>query len=284
MRKRMFVLAIGMAVIASFAISPSVVAQEPPPTPIPETVQIEDPFGDANGLNDQGQSGTTGHQGENVTPADAGSISDFGKIWFSNTADTVSVHILTEAPPPAINGLRIDVYASPGEGSAAASTLGCARWVVHLRGETQGQPTTWQGDNEARFFDACNDGTNWFNNGVEAEFRVEETAEGNGLMTITAPMSASPFLAIGQSLTAPSAAARAGYGVQGTVAGSVFYTDNTVVGTDYTITAPAGDDDLKPGPGKGKGCDKGKGKKKGCKKGQGGSDSATPTGGRSRAL
>lgn len=257
-------------------------AQEPPPPTIPEVPNIEDPFGDANGLNDQGQGGTIGHQGERVTPVDAGSVSDFGKVWFTNDAETVSVNILTEAAGPAINGLRFDVYATPGEGSASSSTLGCVRFVAIIAGKFQGQSTTWQGDDAAKVFDACNDGTNWFQNGVEAELRYGEHPEGGGFIVITAPQSASPFLALGQVLSAPQAAARVAYGHQDAVAGSAFYTDNTVVGTDYTIAAP--EETAPSGKGKKKGCPKGKGKKKGaCPKSV--SDApGMPAGGLARAL
>jgi hypothetical protein len=245
-------------------------AQEAPPTPIPAVVNIEDPFGDANGLNDQGFGGDIGHQGENVTPSDAGSVSDFGKVWFTNDAETVSVHILTEAAAPATNGLRFDVFATPGEGSVAANELGCIRFVAIIGGKTQGQNTTYQGADAAKLFDACNDGTNWFDNGIEATVRIEEVEGGNGLLTITGPMSYSPFLAPGSVLAKPSAAARVAYGVEGAAAGAAVYTDNTVEGTDYTITLPTAEEvqppgsDDPPGKGKKKGCPKGKGKKKGA--------------------
>ena len=281
MGKRLISLMLVSALFALLSGAMPAAAQEPPPPTIPAVPNIEDPIGDANGLNDQGQAGTIGHQGERVTPADAGSVSDFQKIWFTNDAETVSVHILNEAAGPAINGLRFDVYTTPGEGSAASSTLGCIRFVAIIGGKFQGQSTTWHGPDSAKVFDACNDGTNWFNNGVEAQLQYGEHPDGGGFVTITAPQSASPFLAVGQVLSAPQAAARVAYGEAATVAGSFFVTDNTVIGTDYTITAPPtdaqDDDDLKPGPGKGKGCDKGKGKKKGCKKG--GSESAALAGG-----
>lgn len=266
MAKRWLSLSVGATLVAGSLWASPAVGQELPPPAVPETVNIEDPIGDANGLNDQGQS-APGHQGENVTPADAGSVSDFSKIWFTNDAETVSVNIVTEAGGPAINGLRFDVYATPGEGTAASSTLGCVRFVAIMAGQTNGQPTTYQGADAAKVFDACNDGTNWFDNGVEAEFRYGELEDGSGFLVITAPKSAMPFLASGQTLSAPSAIARAAYGAEGTLAGAAFTTDNTVVGTDYAITAGIDEPPVKsdpPGKGKKKGCKKGKGKKKGA--------------------
>jgi hypothetical protein len=232
-------------------------------------VNIEDPIGDANFLNDQGNNATIGHQGEHTTPADAGSVSDFSKIWFTSDAENVSVHILTEKPGPAINALRFDVYASPGKGSVAESTVGCIRFAAIVGGDEQGHDTTWQGDDVARILDACNDGTSIFSNGVEATLTMETLADGTGLFTITGPKSYSPLLADGQVLTKPTAVARVTAGADGVAAAYPVYTDNTVVGTDFTITSPAiaepdqGQTDP-PGKGKKKGCPKGKGKKKGA--------------------
>lgn len=260
--KRVLVLLTSMGLVAAGLAAPAAGQEEPPPVVVPETVVLEDPFGDANGLNDQGQGGTVGSQGDNGTPADAGNASDIGKVWFTDDETSVTAYIQTELPPPGSQGLRYDVYTTPGEGAAASSTLGCARFVAILEGVAQGQTTTWQGPDEAKFFDACNDGTNWFDNGVPAEVTVQALEDGTGVITIKAPKEASPFLATGQTLTATTVVSRVAYGVSGALAGAAFYIDNTKPGADYVITggSPEEEDELPPG------CKKGKGKKKGCKK------------------
>ena len=93
--KRFFALALTMGL--AVALSAPATAQEPAPTVIPEVVNIEDPAGDANYLNGQGAS----EDGDHSTPADAGSVSDILKVWFTHDADVIRAHILTEAPPPA---------------------------------------------------------------------------------------------------------------------------------------------------------------------------------------
>lgn len=276
--KRIVVLLAALALVAAGLYVPAA-AQEAPPPVVPATVVLEDPFGDANALNDQGYGATIGFQGDNSTASDAGNASDIGKVWFTDDATSVSAHIQTELPPPGSQGLRYDVFSTPGEGEAAASALGCVRFVAIIAGVAQGQTTTWQGPNEAKVFDACNDGTNWFDNGVEAEVKVETLGDGTGLLTIKGPKTTSPFLATGQKLTQTTVGVRAAYGVSGTSAGAAVYIDNTKPGAEYAITGggPTAPDPgkptkpvppVKPKPGKGKpkGCDKGNGKKKGCPK------------------
>ena len=239
-------------------------AQEPaaPAPAIPETVVIADPFQDANGLNDQGNSGNTGFQGDNVTPADAGNASDIGKVWFTDDATTVTAHVQVQLPPPGSQALRFDVYTAPGEGSAAASTLGCARFGVIFEGVAQGQQTTWRGPDQAKFFDACNEGSNWFNNGVEAVLTVTTLEDGTAIISIAAPKDASPFLATGLTLSGTTAISRVAAGGPGLAGAYPVTIDNTKVGIDYLITGGEVEPEETPPPG----CVKGKGKKKGCKK------------------
>ena len=277
--KRAIVLLASAALVAAGLVVPVARAQEEPPPVVPATVVLEDPFGDANGLNDQGQAGTTGFQGDNETGTDAGNASDIGKVWFTDDAVSVTAYVQTELPPPGSQGLRYDVNTTPGEGEAASSTLGCARFVAIIAGKAQGQTTTWQGGDEAKFFDACNDGTNWFNNGVEAELKMHVLEDGTGVMAIKAPKDSSPFLATGQTLSATTATSRVAYGASGVVAGAAVYIDNSKPGVDYLLTGGGSDPKVpdpekpkppakpsKPKPGKAKGCEKGKGKKKGCPK------------------
>ena len=258
--KRLVIAVASLALVASGLIAPAGAKQteEPPPT-IPETVVLEDPFGDANFLNDQGQSGVTGFQGDNGTPADAGNASDIGKVWFTDDELTISVHFQTELPPPASQGLRYDVNTATGPDSA----LGCIRFVAFIGGVTQGQSTTWQGADAAKFFDACNDGTNWFDNGVEAELKIATLEDGTGVVTITAPKDFSPFVATGQTLSGTTVWSRVLGGMEGVVWTAPAFVDNTKVGADYLIAGPPEAEEEPKLPA---GCKKGKGKKKGCKK------------------
>ncbi|HYO61775.1 MAG TPA: hypothetical protein VEU29_07740, partial [Actinomycetota bacterium] len=234
--KRIIVLLASTALVAAGLAVPAAGAQGAPPPAVPSTVVVDDPFGDANGLNDQGNGGVTGFQGDNDTPADAGNASDVGKVWFTDDATSVTAHIQTELPPPGSQGLRYDLFTAPGEGSATSSALGCARFVAIIAGKAQGQTTTWQGPDESKFFDACNDGTNWFDNGVAAELKIQALEDGTGLLSIKAPKDASPFLATGQKLSATTVGTRTAYGVSGTTAGAAGYIDNTKAGIDYVIT------------------------------------------------
>lgn len=259
--KRILVLLASIALVAAGLYAPAG-AQEAPPPVIPATVVLEDPFGDANGLNDQGRGGVTGFQGDVVTPTDAGNASDIGKIWFTDDELTISAHIQTELPPPGSQGLRYDVYTAV----TADNALGCARFVAVLQGKAQGQSTTWQGPDSAKFFDACNDGVDWFANGVEAQVAVATLEDGTGVLTITAPKDASPFLSTGQTLTGTTATSRAIAGGDGVFWATVAYVDNTKPGIDYLIAGPPEVDGGDPEEELPPGCKKGKGKKKGCKK------------------
>jgi len=261
--KRLVIAVASIALLASGLYAPVGAKQTEPPTTVPDTVVLEDPFGDANGLNDQGRGGTIGFQGDNTTPVDAGNASDIGKVWFTDDATTISAHIQTELPPPGSQGLRYDVYTATNDDSA----LGCVRFVAFIAGVTQGQTTTWQGPDTAKFFDACNDGTDWFANGVEAEVKITELEDGTGLLTITASKDASPFVATGQTLTGTTVTSRAIVGADEVFWGTIAYIDNTKVGADYLIAGPPVPEEEEPKlpPG----CKKGKGKKKGCKKKEG---------------
>jgi hypothetical protein len=263
MRRTVIFLA-GAALVASGLHVPASAQDAPPPPPVvPEVVVVEDPFGDANGLN--GQGGVVPADGDNGTPQDLGNASDIGRVWFSADELTVTAHVETELPSPGTQALRYDVFTTPGEGTAAANTNGCAWFTAIVEGKAQGQQTTWVGPSEAKFFDACNDGTNWFNNGVPAELAFHTLEGGTGVISITAPKDASPLLTTGATLTATTAGVRLAYGVSGTSAGTVFYIDNTKPGTDYVVTGAPEVDEEEP-PAEPPGCKKGKGKKKGCKK------------------
>ncbi|MGH2731276.1 MAG: hypothetical protein ACRDJI_11800, partial [Actinomycetota bacterium] len=157
-------------------------------TEVPEVVQIEDIPGDANYLNPQGGPGG----GDQPTPQDL-TISDLLKVWFTNDATNISVHIQTEAPPPSSNAAYFfRVWVNPGD-----DELGCVRFVAVVEGPT------YVGDPYAELQDACADVED-----VEAELLVEELADGTGAITITVPREANAAFADGGVLTAPWAEVR----------------------------------------------------------------------------
>ena len=257
--RKLYTLSLGVLVAAAMSIPAG--AQEPAPEPvtIPETVQIDDPVGDANGLNDQGNRADTGFQGDHSTPADAGSVSDILKVWFSNDAENVSVHIQTELPAPASTAIAYNLYANPTEDWA----LGCLRFVALIPGTYQGQSTTYQGEPLIKLVDRCNDeGTNVFNNGVEGTYVVAPGPEDTGVLSLTFPRAYSPLLADGLPITKPFVQAATAIGADGAGFATPVILDNTADGTDYTVVTEVTEKPVK------KGCKKGspKAKKKGCKK------------------
>lgn len=261
-------------------------------TAIPDVVQVEDPTGDANFLNDQDNVTPAGHPlGDEVVPVpapapqDAGSASDFQKIWFSHTATDVSVHILTERALPATTSIYFRVASNPGEGSTGSDIRGCLNFRAVIGGvePNSGQRiSTYNGPDFAEFEDVCNgDGA------VEAKLHFEalsEDATAQGITTITVDRTKSPLFADGGTLTGAYGISRivaGGEELKGNPADPTLYfasfaqSDNTKRGTDYSIAAPGsvvGEPTTPnpPGksnpPGKKKGCKKGKGEKKGCKK------------------
>ena len=135
-------------------------------------VQIEDPVGDANFLNDshaapfgKGQRHRTGRQF---------GIGDILKVWFTHDAATVSAHIQTEAAAPGGNGIGFSVFASPGEGEAGSNTVGCVRFWLVLPGTNPGGGS-YQGQPIAKLHDRCNTGGNIYDS-VDGEFAIEAVA------------------------------------------------------------------------------------------------------------
>lgn len=256
--KKSFSILIALGLIGSALMAPAL-GQEEAPTAIPEVVQIDDPLNDANGMNDQGNRGQTGFQGDHVTPADGGSVSDMLKIWFSHDVENVSVHIQTQAAGPASTAIMYEVFSNPG----GDFSLGCLRWVGLIPGA--GATSPWQGPPVIKLIDRCNDeGTNLFANGVEGEYKIETLPDETGLLTLTFPRSYSPLLVDDLPIATPFAEASLAFGADGAGVATPVTVDNTVDGTDYILTAA--EEPAKP-PVK-KGCKKGspKAKKKGCKK------------------
>ncbi|MDQ3915809.1 MAG: hypothetical protein M3323_10865 [Actinomycetota bacterium] len=269
MRKRTWSILLAAGLVASsFALSPAT-AQDAPVV-IPDVVQIDDPKGDANGVNDQDNAYGTpvAGEGDHVGPA-GGNATDILKVWFTHTVTEVSLNIQVNGDP---SGLAYDTYyrfsSNAGEGPVANDTTrGCLQWIASVNGVAG----AYSGPTEGNLTDKCNVGTP-----VLGPLAISKGPDTTYVMTITFPRSYSPLLVDGSKLTAPFGVSRIVYAngipVQGTAA---FVTlDNTKRGADYDLTAAGGETPKtpdpvkppkKPKPGKAKGCDKGKGKKKGCK-------------------
>lgn len=87
--------------------------------PAPKQV-LEDPVGDANALNDQGTG--DGSNGDNVTPADASSVTDLTGISITNDAKNVTISLGTEVAPPATQGVGYRVRFNP-DGAAGTHCI-----------------------------------------------------------------------------------------------------------------------------------------------------------------
>lgn len=262
MSKRLWSVFLASGLVASaFAAAPAK-AQTPPE--VPETVQIEDPAGDANYLN-EGTAPGAGHN--HSTPADTSTLADILRVWFANDADNVFVHIQTEAPPPGAGAVHFSTYTNPGEGPQGSSALGCLRFRVVIPGTAPGGGT-YQGEQTVKIHDRCNTGGS-FVDAPDGEARVEPGPDGTGIIVVTAPRSASPFFADGGVLTQPSVISSSPVFGSSQIGIITTSTDDTEIGTDYALVsgdgevAPPGKNDP---PGKKKGCDNGKGKKTGCAK------------------
>lgn len=227
-------------------------------TAIPDKPNIVDVDGDGNFLNDQGNGGIVGHQGDNAggpNLADA----DFHAVWFTNTADEISVHILTAwAPPNPSFGVNLRVQANDG----------CLRFQARI------PSVTFTGAELARVDDTCDTTIE----PVEGKLTIEELDDERGITTLTFPLSAHPALATGATLKAPFANSQLLVGeappnASGRCCLTAPQIDNTLPGLDYMIGSqsvvqpppvaeePPGKNNP-PGKGKKKGCNKGKGKGK----------------------
>ena len=244
--KKALVIALAAGLAAALSI-PAGAQEAAEATVVPEAVNIEDPAGDANYLNGQG---SVPDQEDHVTPADAGSVSDLLKVWFTNDAEFVRVHVLTEAPPPASGSAYIyRIHVDPGVGEP------CLWFQILTEGPT----------NPAGAFgnlrDTCDGNDQLFEEGVTVNF--EETADGQGISTISVPRALYAGFIDGAVLNAPIATVRNfinGNPVRTVTAPQI---DDTKPGTAYTIVA----EEPPPPPFK-KGCPKGsvKAKKRGCRK------------------
>lgn len=244
-------LTMALAMLVAGALSLPAGAQEAPaPTVVPAVVNIEDPAGDANYLNDQGSGAA---EGDNVGPADAGSVSDILKVWFTHDADVIRAHILTEVPPPATASAYLyRVRVGP------AGDENCLWFQIVSTGPTY--PDGAEATGSLR--DLCGEADETFRDGITVT--IEELADGTGVSTVIVPRSTLPVFADGAVLGTPTAHVRNYFGTTATGGVSAPQIDDTKPGTSYTITAP----EVVEEPPVKKGCKKGspKAKKKGCRK------------------
>ncbi|MGH2755365.1 MAG: hypothetical protein ACRDLB_13180, partial [Actinomycetota bacterium] len=242
MKRRSLALVLTAALIgAVFTALPAQAATE-----IPATVQIEDPINDANFLNDQDNITPAGHPtGDNATPADPSTVTDFIKIWFSHTADKFSVHFLTQAPAPATTTVYYRLAANPGEGASGADPRGCLNFRTIIGGQhaTAGDTSTYLSDDFAEFEDTCNA----LDTLVDGEVALEPLEDGTGITTLTFPRSASPLLADGGTITGAYAVSRLAVGSDRTNWASAAQSDNTKRGSDYLIAGVGGELPETPG-------------------------------------
>ncbi|MGH2757124.1 MAG: hypothetical protein ACRDI3_04985 [Actinomycetota bacterium] len=283
MTKSSFSILLGLSLVAGAFSTVPATAQGAPVT-IPDVVQIDDPADDANYLNDQSLLTNVPPSEDNSTPADVGGTSDLLKIWYSNDAETISVNIQLQDPPPAAQSAYIyRVFSNPGEGSVTSSSLGCLRFFVFMPSATP-PVGGYSGEQFAGLLDYCDKGTSYTTDAAEGTLTISDGPDETAIMTVTVPRSYSEKLADGQVLTTPLASVQNlfGTGTDGNgqpipAVGEVPsgnwrrgpQIDNTKFGTDFSIVTPSAKSEAPgkndpPGKGKKKGCPKGKGKKKGA--------------------
>ena len=176
--------------------------------PAPKKV-IEDPAGDANGLNDQGTG--DGSNGDVVGPADAGNASDLLGVSIANDAKNLYITISTELAPPGTQGLGYRVRFNP-DGAAGAHCI-----IFETFHPGGGNDLTAP---VAHLRDACAGGD---------PIPVEVLS-----YLITVPRKAHKAFAKGATLSAPQAQSFVWLGTYPTGV-AAFYIDTTKIGTDYKL-------------------------------------------------
>lgn len=162
MTKKMWSLLLTGALIAGvFTAVPAQAAPE-----VPAVALIEDAAGDAN------------YGGAPFSLRRA----DILKVWFTETTDSVSVHLLTDAAGNDPNSILYRVWLDSGAGRC-----------IQLRGFTAGVGNA--GSASASLRQRCDGDTS-----VEGEFLQEEGPDGTGIRTLTFPRDAHPALAAGTSV------------------------------------------------------------------------------------
>lgn len=172
-----------------------------------EQIVIEDPAGDANGLNDQGTG--DGSNGDHVTPADASTVTDLLKVTVSNDAKNLYIVVQTENAPPATQGVGYRVRVNP---DGAGGTY-CLLFEAFYPGAGNDLTT-----NQGHLRDTCGGGED-----------VPIEVLGSSWII---PRSANEAFGKGATLTAPQAQAFIYLGTYPTGIPAPT-TDTTKVGTDY---------------------------------------------------
>ena len=177
--------------------------------PAPKVI-IEDPAGDANGLNDQGTG--DGSNGDVVGPADASTVTDLTEITVTNDAKNVTITVGSETAPPATQGVAFRVRFNP-DGPGGTHCL---------------------------LFEAFYPGAG--NSLAAAEGHLRDTCEGGDPIPvkvlsnmIIVPRKAHPALGKGKTLAAPQAQSLV-YAGSSYPAGGGVTMDTTKVGADYKIS------------------------------------------------
>lgn len=170
--------------------------------------QIEDPYGDANAINDQGTG--DGSQGDVTGPGDAGNASDLGSVTFSNDAKNLYITLLNEQSPPATQGLALRVRVNGEPGSQ------CLLFEAYYSGATNTVTAT-----EGILRDTCAGGD---------PIKIEVL----GTQFIV-PRSAHEALGKGKVLTNPQAQSFVWSGTSYPAGVGGPYIDTTKVGADYKL-------------------------------------------------
>lgn len=217
----------------------------------PPRPNINDPSGDANGLNDQGIT-VAGFVGDNDSDG-SHAPADIRKVWFENDHESVSVNVLTTEPPfrsDAALSLRVEANG------------GCLRFEAVIPGDTSdARAGTWVSTVSS---DDCGDGVG----PVSGSLRSTTTREGSGLTSMTFRLGSHPNLRPFSWFFLPAANTRLVVG-QEDLDLRFPQIDNTKEGISYRIEqvpppsievppASAGKPSgaSKPGKGKGKGHEK----------------------------
>ena len=203
-RKTWSLLLAGALIAGIFSAVPAQAAPE-----IPETANIEDPSGDANG-----HSFASGQ----ATPPSL-RAADIIKVWFTHDAENIYTHVLTHGAVQ-LDSIQYQIYVDPGVGTDC----------LQLRGYTAGT----NNDAYSRVFadGDCAAVDERFEEGIVTETN-EET---QGIHTITIPRSSSEYFKDGTVLSIPNAYTRAN--VDGVASAGIV--DNTAEGTAYTISPSGG--------------------------------------------
>ena len=192
------------------------------PRNVPKVVQIEDLAGDANFLNGQHYLPI---EGDTTTPVDL-TVPDILRVWFTNDAKTISVHIQTEAPPPAPeSAYNFYVGVDPSGGDIFGGNR-CLYFDIIVEGPT------WVGGPLGRFY-SCHGQGGPVNKGSVTTI---EAADGTGITTMTLPRSADPAFADGEILESPRVWTYQWNGERNpTRSAALAVVDDTKPGKDYVI-------------------------------------------------